>query len=85
MPIPNSWKLIQWSKFSDRLSENLRTNANKKTIKTNQGHIIEYNEIKAMLAKNIIDEIDIELGKLYKLSKSEAEYIINYDIKYRMG
>lgn len=36
-------------------------------------------------SKSIIDEIDTELAKHYKLSPSELDFIINYDIKYRMN
>jgi hypothetical protein len=35
--------------------------------------------------KPILDEIDIALGQLYGLSGEEVDFIINYDIKYRMA
>ena len=35
-------------------------------------------------SKAIIDEIDKVLGNHYGFSDDEIEYIINYDIKYRM-
>lgn len=37
------------------------------------------------LSKPIIDEIDIELAKYYGFTEEELDFIINYDIKYRMG
>jgi hypothetical protein len=37
------------------------------------------------LCKSILDEIDITLEQLYGLSDEEVDFIINYDIKYRMG
>ena len=36
-------------------------------------------------SKSVIDSIDIELGKLLGLSDDEVDFVINYDIKYRMG
>jgi len=36
-------------------------------------------------AKPIIDEIDCILAKHYGFTDEELDYIINYDIKYRMG
>lgn len=36
-------------------------------------------------SKNIIDEIDKVLAKHYGFTEEELDYIINYDIKYRMG
>ena len=36
-------------------------------------------------SKPIIDEIDRVLAQHYGFSDEELDYIINYDIKYRMG
>ena len=36
-------------------------------------------------SKAIIDEIDSVLAHLYEFSEEELDFIINYDIKYRMG
>jgi hypothetical protein len=36
-------------------------------------------------SKPIIDEIDCILAKYYGLTDEELDFIINYDIKYRMG
>lgn len=40
---------------------------------------------KPSLSKEIIDEIDRILAKHYGFTDEELDYIINYDIKYRMG
>lgn len=37
------------------------------------------------LSKSIIDEIDKVLAKHYGFTEEELDFIINYDIKYRMG
>ncbi len=36
-------------------------------------------------SKPVIDEIDTLLGKQYGFTEEELDFIINYDIKYRMG
>ena len=36
-------------------------------------------------SKNIIDEIDKILAQYYGFTEEELDFIINYDIKYRMG
>ena len=36
-------------------------------------------------SKHIINKIDTILAKHYGLTEEELDYIINYDIKYRMG
>jgi hypothetical protein len=37
------------------------------------------------LFKHIIDEIDTVLAEHYGFTEEELDFIINYDIKYRMG
>ena len=37
------------------------------------------------LSKPIVDEIDNILAKHYGFTEEELDFIINYDIKYRMG
>ena len=36
-------------------------------------------------AKSIIDEIDRVLAQHYGFTEEELDFILNYDIKYRMG
>lgn len=36
-------------------------------------------------SKLIIDEIDCVLARHYAITESELEFILNYDLKYRMG
>jgi len=85
IPIPQNWSLIPWSDLSNRLSQSLKSHSNRKLIQTKQGHKIEYDEIKATLSKDIIDMIDYALSDCYKFTQNEMDFIINYDIKYRMG
>jgi len=40
---------------------------------------------KIQKSKPIIDEIDHALAKHYGFTEEELDFIINYDIKYRMG
>lgn len=42
-------------------------------------------EIKTKKSKKIIDEIDYYLSKFFLLTKEETEYLINYNIRYRMN
>ena len=48
------------------------------------GQVI-YDEFYPKLSKPIIDEIDKVLAKHYGFTDEELDFIINYDIKYRMG
>jgi len=83
--IPAQWDMERWNVIHDKLANDLRKKAQRKIISTKQGHQIEYDEMKAMLSKPIIDEIDRVLAKHYGFTDEELDFIINYDIKYRMG
>jgi hypothetical protein len=85
IPIPNNWDNKSWTKLAHQLSESLAKNATRKAIKTKQGHIIEYDEMKAFLSKDLVNQIDIALAECYEFTRNEVDFIINYDIKYRMG
>ena len=37
------------------------------------------------MSKEIIDKLDCVLAQHYGLTADETDYLINYDIKYRMG
>ena len=84
-PIPEDWEASNWSSFYQDLAKDIAKNASRKVIRTKQGHTIEYDEIKALLSKPIIDRIDSTLAKHYNFTDEELDFIINYDIKYRMG
>jgi len=45
----------------------------------------EFQEFRPSLSKVIIDDIDRVLAAHYGFTDEELDFIINYDIKYRMG
>lgn len=56
----------------------------KEKVSSKTGNI-RYQEFYPRLSKPIIDEIDKVLAKHYGFTDEELDFIINYDIKYRMG
>ena len=44
-----------------------------------------YVQYRPSKTKNLIDEIDRVLAEHYGFSEEELDFIINYDIKYRLG
>ena len=56
----------------------------KETFYKATGRVV-YDEYYPKLSKPIIDEIDELLAKHYGFTEEELDFIINYDIKYRMG
>lgn len=83
--VPASWAKVDWISHETKLSKSLKAHSQKKTIITKQGYKIEYAELDASQSKKILDEIDKALAKLYGLSEEQYDFIINYDIKYRLG
>ena len=57
----------------------------KNTFYKSTGNQVIYDEYYPKLSKPIIDEIDKLLAKHYGFTEEELDFIINYDIKYRMG
>jgi len=45
----------------------------------------EYQEFRPSQSKTMIDKIDRFLAEHYGFTTEELDFIINYDIKYRMG
>ena len=84
-PLLDSWTRCDWISLSGAIDRTLRQGASPKTIRTRQGHVIEYDETDGRVARESANNADVALGTLYALSASELDYIINYDIKYRMG
>jgi hypothetical protein len=85
-PVPNT--LLQDDKIEEisiQLMDDLKKNARRKTIITKGGDEITYDEFYAASSKNLLDEIDRVIALHYGFTEEELDYIINYDIKYRMG
>ena len=75
-------KLVE---LGHQLDKSLRDTALRKEMRTSQGYLIRYDEYKQPQSKPIIDEIDRVLARHYGFTDEELDFIINYDIKYRMG
>lgn len=83
--IPSESNPSDWIALEKRLAESQKRYARRKTILTKQGHKIEYDEMDAPQSKPILDEIDTVLAGHYGFSEEELDFILNYDIKYRLG
>lgn len=65
--------------------EDFKQNSVRRSIPYKTTGIVEYDEYYPRLSKPIIDEIDRVLAQHYGFTDEELDFIINYDIKYRMG
>jgi hypothetical protein len=82
MPCPIKQNLAN---LSDRLMADLRKHARRKQAYYRTTGRVEYDEFYPKHSKPIIDEIDRVLAQHYGFTDEELDFIINYDIKYRMG
>jgi hypothetical protein len=73
------------SALTDRYEESLKATAMRKTTENARSGTIVQDEYFVSKSKPIIDAIDAVLAKCYGLSEEELDFIINYDIKYRLG
>lgn len=71
--------------LATKLEEDLNNNKQRLITNKRSGEISESYAFQKKKSKPIIDEIDKALAKHYDFTDEELDYIINYDIKYRMG
>jgi len=76
---------LELGALAARLVDDLQANARRKTAYYKTTGRVEYDEYYPSLSKAIIDEIDTVLARHYGFTEEELDFIINYDIKYRMG
>ena len=74
-----------FSQLFERLNKNQEDNSKPLIRNQKQTGVVEIQSFRPREAKPIIDEIDTILGKHYGFTDEELDFIINYDIKYRMG
>ena len=67
----------------DELMEDLRNNSKRRVYEYKTGRV-EYDEFYPSRSKQLIERIDLMLSDSYGLADQETDFIINYDIKYRM-
>jgi len=77
---PYEIKLLEKALMND-----LTTNSDIRTISYEKTGSVEMQKFFPKLSKNILDEIDTLLGRYYGFTPLELDFIINYDIKYRLG
>ena len=87
--IENGVRFCRGLKSLIELSLSLEEDMNKKknilVVNSKTRGIVESYVYKKKLSKPIIDEIDKVLARHYGFTEEELDFIINYDIKYRMG
>ena len=73
------------NKLAKELEQDLEKNKQELVVKSATRGIVSSFVYKKRYSKPIIDEIDKMLAGHYGFTEEELDFIINYDIKYRMG
>jgi hypothetical protein len=68
-----------------RLQADLRDSAVRKRVSSAKTGVVEYDEFWPSKSKDILDEIDVCLAEVYGFTEEELDFIVNFDIKFRMG
>lgn len=71
--------------LAEHLELDMDSNKQVSVVTKQDGNVNESYAYQKKLSKPIIDEIDKVLAKHYGFTEEELDFIINYDIKYRMG
>jgi hypothetical protein len=73
------------SSLSTELMADFQKNSVMTQINYARHGVLTIQVFQSRASKNVIDRIDQLLAKLYELTDEEADFIVNYDIKYRLG
>ena len=70
---------------TQELMADIQTNSQMQTINYRNIGTLRIQSTYPRLSKTIIDRLDTVLAQHYGFTREELDFIINYDIKYRMG
>ena len=73
------------AELASYLMQNLQENSEMRQMTYRKYGKLNVQVFSPRLGKPIIDKIDSALAKHYGFTEEELDFIINYDIKYRMG
>jgi hypothetical protein len=69
----------------DKLFKELMADYRRNSVVKERSDGVEYQEFYPAASKPIMDKIDVALARHYGFSGDELDFILNYDIKFRLG
>jgi hypothetical protein len=84
-PVTDSLGLENFDDMAAQMQAMLDDSCSLINVTHKQTGVIQLEQFKPRYAKPIIDEIDRVLARHYGFTDEELDFIINYDIKYRLG
>ena len=85
LPVPDGAKDVKFNKLSERLLDSYEENSVIQKKVARNGKVTAEKQFFPVQSKSIIDEIDTVLAGHYGFTAEELDFILNYDIKYRLG
>ena len=76
---------VQLARLTTELMESFKRHSQRKETRYKATGKVVYDEFDQKPSKPIVDKIDRVLAEHYGFTEEELDFIINYDIKYRMG
>ncbi len=77
--------IAHFESLAERITNRLEETSDVGSATYKVGGTVQYQRFSPASAKSIIDEVDRVLAEHYGFTDEELDFIINYDIKYRMG
>jgi hypothetical protein len=71
--------------LAERLMQDIKNNSTRLRADYKTTGKVEYDQFYPRNSKGVMDEIDQVLARHYNFTDEELDFIINYDIKYRLG
>ena len=84
-PLPAELTSANFQLLAKRLQTKLDQSSRLTAVSYKQTGEVEVETFRPRDAKEIVDEIDCALARHYGFTDEELDFIINYDIKYRLG
>lgn len=87
LPLPDSVAegVKEFRALAKKVMEKLEETSDVGTATYSVGGAVSYQRFKPRTAKDCFDEVDTILAKHSGFSEEQLDFIVNYDIKYRMG
>jgi hypothetical protein len=84
-PTPKTFDLRQITNLSISLEKDYFQKSRTITMQNKLTGEVKLESLTPSHSKEAIDNVDVELAKSFNFTDEELDFIINYDIKYRMG
>jgi hypothetical protein len=84
-PLPSAMATSGIHGLAKSLQQHLDQSATFTTMSNKKTGLVRVETFRPRNAKAVIDEIDSQIAEYYGLTNNELDFIVNYDIKYRLG